>query len=409
MYADLIRDAAETHIRSGQSDTSAQDLQAVFGKVAEAVETFEGVTRGAIIHHGPGAPDNGLGLDIDAYIDTRNTDLYIKEAGAWTFRLTLRGAPSTVPGPPGKEGPASTVAGPAGKSAYELAVASGYVGTVAQFLASLKGAPGADGEDGTNGTRIRIESFEPTTEVSNFGDLWIHTISAAKYAIYDCLVNAQGDITWRLRFTSPDGTAAPSNSTNGVALTSSGDGTKFLANDGSYKTITVPTTGTGGGTVKSVNNVAPDANGNVTLTIGLGTVKTVNGVAPDANGNVNVAAGSGGGPTVEQDLSSNSPSSVPSVAAVRSATRAAPRTGTIVHLDRDSVYGTITSGTFAVDLSDKVPGSVAQIFLTPSATPPTLDPAVFQSKQTYTAGKNLCYMFCAGGNGKVQYTIQELD
>lgn len=48
--------------------------------------------------------------------------------------------------------------------------------------------------------------------------------------------------------------------------------------------------GSGDGTVKSVNNVSPDANGNVSLTV----VKSVNGTAPDSNGNVTISAGSSG-------------------------------------------------------------------------------------------------------------------
>jgi hypothetical protein len=46
------------------------------------------------------------------------------------------GKDSTVPGP------ASTVPGLAGKSAYELAVAAGFTGTEAQWIASLKGNTG---------------------------------------------------------------------------------------------------------------------------------------------------------------------------------------------------------------------------------------------------------------------------
>ncbi len=42
-------------------------------------------------------------------------------------------------------------AGADGKSAYEVAIANGYTGTQAQWLASLKGADGAPGKDGSNG------------------------------------------------------------------------------------------------------------------------------------------------------------------------------------------------------------------------------------------------------------------
>lgn len=48
----------------------------------------------------------------------------------------------------------------------------------------------------------------------------------------------------------------------------------------------------GQGTVKSVNNSLPDANGNVSIDIPQGTVKSVNNVLPDANGNVTISGGS---------------------------------------------------------------------------------------------------------------------
>lgn len=41
--------------------------------------------------------------------------------------------------------------GPPGKSAYDLAVENGFVGSVAAWLTSLRGADGADGEDGAPG------------------------------------------------------------------------------------------------------------------------------------------------------------------------------------------------------------------------------------------------------------------
>lgn len=53
----------------------------------------------------------------------------------------------------GLQGPASTVPGPEGKSAYQVAVQNGFVGTEAQWLASLKGAKGDQGERGLQGTQ----------------------------------------------------------------------------------------------------------------------------------------------------------------------------------------------------------------------------------------------------------------
>lgn len=45
---------------------------------------------------------------------------------------------------------------------------------------------------------------------------------------------------------------------------------------------------TGGGVVKTVNNVSPDASGNVTVSVG--SVNSVNNISPDANGNVTITA-----------------------------------------------------------------------------------------------------------------------
>jgi len=74
------------------------------------------------------------------------------------------GADSTVPGPAGPAGPAGPVGpagaastvpgptgpeGPAGDSAYAVAVAGGFVGDEAAWIASLIGATGAPGQDGT--------------------------------------------------------------------------------------------------------------------------------------------------------------------------------------------------------------------------------------------------------------------
>ena len=42
--------------------------------------------------------------------------------------------------------------GPSGASAYEVAIANGFVGTEVEWLASLVGSDGADGTNGVNGT-----------------------------------------------------------------------------------------------------------------------------------------------------------------------------------------------------------------------------------------------------------------
>lgn len=52
-----------------------------------------------------------------------------------------------------------------GKSAYELAVEQGFVGTLDEWLESLKGSDGADGNDGANGTN-GTNGSDATTETT---------------------------------------------------------------------------------------------------------------------------------------------------------------------------------------------------------------------------------------------------
>jgi hypothetical protein len=47
--------------------------------------------------------------------------------------------------------PGNGIPGAEGASAYEVAVANGFVGTEVQWLASLEGTPGAPGADGADG------------------------------------------------------------------------------------------------------------------------------------------------------------------------------------------------------------------------------------------------------------------
>lgn len=63
------------------------------------------------------------------------------------------GADSVVPGPKGDTGEAGPAGSPGadGDSAYQVAVANGFVGTEAEWLASLVGPQGPQGEPGTGG------------------------------------------------------------------------------------------------------------------------------------------------------------------------------------------------------------------------------------------------------------------
>ena len=81
--------------------------------------------------------DNGKTFHV---MDTVYGRIYRQQDGdsIWPF---LQPKVGTIKGEKGD-------AGADGKSAYEVAVANGYTGTQAQWLASLKGADGANGKDG---------------------------------------------------------------------------------------------------------------------------------------------------------------------------------------------------------------------------------------------------------------------
>lgn len=84
--------------------------------------------------------DNGKTFHV---MDTVYGRIYRQQDGdsIWPF---LQPKVGTIKGEKGEKGDA----GADGKSAYEVAVANGYSGTQAQWLASLKGADGAPGKDG---------------------------------------------------------------------------------------------------------------------------------------------------------------------------------------------------------------------------------------------------------------------
>ena len=74
------------------------------------------------------------------------TELVIVETSRGTLEIAQPGGlgPVGKPGAPGTPGDP----GPAGDSAYEVAVANGFVGDEAAWLASLVGAQGDPGEGG---------------------------------------------------------------------------------------------------------------------------------------------------------------------------------------------------------------------------------------------------------------------
>lgn len=93
-----------------------------------------------------------------------------------------------IPGPagePGRTGPA----GANGLSAYQVAVANGFVGSEAQWLASLTGPAGEPGQVGATGPAgsdaprgVYVGSVPP--EVSSTPFIWVETLGGGNYRLW---------------------------------------------------------------------------------------------------------------------------------------------------------------------------------------------------------------------------------
>ena len=235
-------------------DFELQMIAAMFTIVHASVPLF-----------GQDPPAPALGQVGDVYYRTNPATLYYKETTGWSQKIYLKAADGTTPikgqdyfdgddgrsayqqwldaGNTGNE--AAFLASLVGRSAWQHWQDEGNQGTVADFLASLHG------QDGADGNKNRWESYAPTNEAGRVGDAWFYAISATKIAIYECIADNTTPMAaqtgegvavpvspWRLRFTSPDAaTGTGTGGTNGVNLTSSGDGTRYLANDGTYKAV----------------------------------------------------------------------------------------------------------------------------------------------------------------------------
>ena len=105
-----------------------------------------------------------------------------------------------VVGPPGEDGTDGTngtdgTDGTDGLSAYQVAVSKGFVGTEAEWLASLVGPPGEDGTDGTDGTN------------GTNGNDGTNGLSAYQIAVDEGFVGTEAE--WLASLKGPAGTAGP--------------------------------------------------------------------------------------------------------------------------------------------------------------------------------------------------------
>lgn len=121
--------------------------------------------EGSTLHAVTGAPGNALGADGDFALDADPAAPMLygpKAAGAWPDGVSLKG-PQGDPGPRGQPG----IKGDPGLSAYQVAVANGFAGSQAEWLASLKGEKGDRGETGPPGGTVRRIHTIPDTDTGS--------------------------------------------------------------------------------------------------------------------------------------------------------------------------------------------------------------------------------------------------
>ena len=146
---------------------------------------------------GPAGPAGADGIDGKSAYEVAVDNGFVGTEAQWLASLVGPTGPAGSAGPAGPAGPAGII-GPAGadgidgingadgKSAYEVAVDNGFVGTEAQWLASLvgpTGPAGAAGADGING----VDASPPSDDA--YGASWdgITDVAPSKNAVYDII------------------------------------------------------------------------------------------------------------------------------------------------------------------------------------------------------------------------------
>ena len=140
----------------GADGASAYDIavsEGFVGTESEWLESLQGADGAPGAPGSPGAPGTP-GADGASAYEIAVEDGFVGTESEWLASLQgADGAPGDdgAPGAPGAPG-SPGAPGADGDSAYQVAVNEGFVGDEAAWLASLVGPPGADGADGAHGT-----------------------------------------------------------------------------------------------------------------------------------------------------------------------------------------------------------------------------------------------------------------
>lgn len=211
--------AYQVAVANGFIGTEPQWLESLVGPTGATGPSGTNGIDGKTVRNGSGTPSSGLGVDGDFYIDVSANTIYgPKTTGAWGTSTSLVGPTGAtgpagatgdtgatgpqgiqgVQGPQGDLGPAGAdgapgadgaqgdpgPAGADGASAYEVAVANGFVGNEAAWLAGLVGPTGATGATGAQGTAATIAVGTVTTGAAGSAAS-ITNVGTSSAAIFD--------------------------------------------------------------------------------------------------------------------------------------------------------------------------------------------------------------------------------
>jgi hypothetical protein len=133
---------------TGTRPTANAQAVAVVGRVHASTGTIA-VSIDAVL------PAGAVGADGASAYEVAVANGFAGTEAQWLASLQ---GPAGPAGADGQDG----APGADGLSAYQVAVAAGFSGTESEWLASLQGAPGADGADGQDGTGFVIKGTVPT-------------------------------------------------------------------------------------------------------------------------------------------------------------------------------------------------------------------------------------------------------
>lgn len=148
--AQPVPSAVGTPIVRGPEGPSAYDVAVANGFVGTEANWLDSLVGPA----GPaGTGEGGTGTAGPSAYDVAVSNGFVGTESAWLASLVGPEGDAGTPGTDGAAGPAGAdgAAGPAGISAYQSALAAGFVGTEAAWVASLKGAKGDTGLQGPQG------------------------------------------------------------------------------------------------------------------------------------------------------------------------------------------------------------------------------------------------------------------